>query len=71
MVIELSALQLEQLSNSYIHFKKFTGSRWSFNRYIQFVIKDAIEAELVAAKKSTSINFENLSLYIESNRHAH
>ena len=71
MVIELSEIQLNQLSESYIHFKKFTGSRWSFNSYVKFVIKDAIEAEVIAAKKSTSISQENLSMYVMSNRHAH
>ena len=59
MVVELSQEQVAALSATHKKFSKFTGTRWSLKKYIDFVIADAIIAEAVAAKNAQGIRQQN------------
>ena len=49
---QLSAGQLERLSNCHKAFNRLTGKRWSFQKYLQFVIEQAIAGEEASAHQS-------------------
>lgn len=52
MEISLSAGQLDILSNCHKSFNRLTGKRWSFQKYLQFVIEQAIAGEMKSARQS-------------------
>lgn len=49
MQIELNEEQVKSLEASCSAFNRFTGKRWSLQKYISFVIADAVAGESRAA----------------------
>ena len=68
MVIELSSEQVSRLESTFKSFKKYTGIRWSFKQYVDFVIAESILAEQLAAKKTQVIDKKFVNQALQSLR---